>query len=135
MSDITEQSKKLEVSLYSFGFKYGVPSDVTMLWDVRFLPNPYWQEELRARTGLDKDVSDFVIGSSAGRSFSKLLKNMLIFIIQQNIIAGKEELKLAVGCTGGRHRSVAVVEVIQDVMMMLPVSLKITHRDIEKDTK
>jgi RNase adapter protein RapZ len=135
MNDESKTGQSMEVTLRSFGFKYGAPTDVNILWDVRFLPNPYWQEELRMKTGLEKDVSDFVIGSSEGRTFLKLLKKMLIFIIQQNIVADKKELVLAVGCTGGRHRSVAMVEVIQDVLMMLPVTLKIEHRDIEKDTE
>ena len=133
MGNTSDSGKTLDVTLRSFGFKYGTPTDVNMLWDVRFLPNPYWQEELRAKTGLEKEVSDFVIGSSEGRTFLKLMKNMVFFIIQQNLIADKKELVFAIGCTGGRHRSVAMVEVIQDVLMMLPVNLKIEHRDIDKD--
>ncbi len=135
MSDTTENLEKMEVTLCSFGYKYGIPSDINMLWDVRFLPNPYWEEELRPKNGTEQDVSDYVIGSSEGRAFLKLLKTFVIFIIQQNIAAGKKEITLAVGCTGGRHRSVAVAEVVKDVVNLLPVNVIIEHRDIEKDKR
>ncbi len=133
MSDTTEKENRIDVTLCSFGFKYGMPTDINMLWDVRFLPNPFWEEKLRPKTGMDKEISDYVIGSSEGRAFLKLLKTFLIFIVQENITAGKKEIKLAVGCTGGRHRSVAVTEVLKDVLLVLPVQLKVEHRDIEKD--
>ncbi len=135
MSDTTENKETMEVTICSFGFKYGIPVDINMLWDVRFLPNPYWEEELRPKNGTEQDVSDYVIGSSEGRAFLKLLKTFVIFIVQQNIAAGKEEITLAVGCTGGRHRSVAVAEVVKDVLDLLPVTVIIEHRDIEKDKR
>lgn len=124
---------KLNVNLISFGFKYDPPKDANYLWDVRFLPNPYWQEELRPLTGLKQEVSDFVIGSDEGQGFIKLIKPLLLFLVQQNIVAQKKELYLAIGCTGGRHRSVAVVEVIKDLLQMMPVKLQCDHRDILKD--
>ncbi len=133
MSDTLKDDGKPKVTLSSFGYKYGIPADSNTVWDVRFLPNPYWEEELRQMTGLEKDISDYVVGSSEGRSFLKLLKTMVIFMVQQNISAGKKEIQLAVGCTGGRHRSVAIAEVLKDLLMMLPVELKVNHRDIEKD--
>ncbi len=133
MKETTETKNKMNVKLYSFGYKYGMPTDVNMLWDVRFLPNPYWEKELRHNNGMDKDVSDYVIGSSEGRSFLKLLRTFVIFLVQQNIAAGKESLTFAIGCTGGRHRSVAVIEVLMDILQVLPVQLHVEHRDIDKD--
>ncbi len=134
MSQITEKKNKLKVVLCSFGFKYGVPKDINMLWDVRFLPNPYWEEELRLKNGMDNDVSDYVVGSSEGRSFLKLLRPFILFLVQQNVSAGKDFMKLAVGCTGGRHRSVAVAEVLKDILQVLPVELHVEHGDIDKDS-
>lgn len=128
------QEKKIKVHLVSFGFKHGSPSKVNFIWDVRFLPNPYWVEELRAKNGLENEVSDYVVASPEGNNFIKLMKPMLLFLVQQNIAAEKDELTLAVGCTGGRHRSVAVVEVIQDILQMMPIELQTTHRDIGKES-
>ncbi len=125
---------KLNVTLISFGFKYDPPKDANYLWDVRFLPNPYWDEALRPQTGLKHEVSDYVIGSAEGQSFIKLIKPLLFFLVQQNIAAEKKHLNLAIGCTGGRHRSVAVAEVIKDLLQVLPVNLQSDHRDIDKDT-
>ena len=123
----------MTVILSSFGFKYGVPISSTLLLDVRFLPNPYWEEELREKTGMEKEVSEYVISSPEGRAFLKLLKKFILFMVQQNIAAGREDMEFAVGCTGGRHRSVAIAEVLKDVLLTLPVELSVIHRDIEKD--
>lgn len=125
--------KKIQVTLLSFGFKHGAPEKVNYVWDVRFLPNPYWEDELRSKTGLEGDVSDYVIGSKAGHDFIKLLKPLLIYLIQQSIRTEKEDIVIAVGCTGGRHRSVAVAEVIMDMLRMLNVDAHLEHRDIEKE--
>lgn len=130
---MTERTK-LIVKLSSFGFKYGQPEGMNYLWDVRFLPNPFWVDELRPKTGLENEVSDYVIGSAEGQNFIKLIKPLLLFLAQQNSTAGKKELRLGVGCTGGRHRSVAVVEVLKDLLQMMPVELQCDHRDITKDT-
>ncbi len=127
------EKAKMKVKLISFGYKHGAPQDANYVWDVRFLPNPYWEEELRPKTGLDNEVSDYVVGSTEGHDFLKLLKPMLYYLVQQNIAADKEDLLLAVGCTGGRHRSVAVIDVIGDMLQMLNVELQVEHRDIEKD--
>ena len=127
-----EQQKQFTVNLVSFGFKHGPPEDANFVWDVRFLPNPYWEEELRDSTGLEHDVSDYVVTSSEGHNFIKLLKPMVLFLVQQNRAAGKDQVNIAVGCTGGRHRSVAVLEVLKDILQMMPVKLNVCHRDIEK---
>lgn len=128
-----ELIKPMHVTLFSFGFKYGVPGDINLLWDVRFLPNPYWVDTLRSRTGLYKDVADYVVGSAEGQEFMKLLEPMVLFLLDMNRLAKKEELRLAVGCTGGRHRSVAVVEALQRILRTQPVELTVFHRDVEKE--
>ena len=129
----TGSSKPLHVTLFSFGFKYGLPGDVNLLWDVRFLPNPYWVDALRARTGLDRDVADYVVGSAPGKEFLQLIEPLVLFLVRMNRQARKEELRLAVGCTGGRHRSVAVVEALSTLLRKQPVGLTVFHRDREKE--
>lgn len=127
------EKEKMKIQLVSFGFKHGAPQDANYVWDVRFLPNPYWEEELRSRTGLDSEVSDYVVGSTEGHDFLNLLKPMLYYLIQQNITTEKEELTIGIGCTGGRHRSVAVIDVISDMLQLLNVKVQVEHRDIEKE--
>lgn len=123
----------MKIKLISFGYKYGTPDNVNYLWDVRFLPNPYWVDELRSRDGRDHEVSEYVIGSNEGHSFIKQLKPMLLYLIQQNRVADKDEIVLAVGCTGGRHRSVAVAEVVSDLLKTISSDISIEHRDIARD--
>lgn len=129
------RSKPLRVVLYSFGFKYGVPIDVNMIWDVRFLPNPYWDALLRPKTGKVKEVAEYVLHSSEGQSFLLHLEPLLQFLIEQNSAVGKQTLRIAIGCTGGRHRSVAVSEKIADFLSKFPIELTVFHRDIERDGK
>ena len=105
-----DNAEQLVIDLYSFGFKYGYPVEVNMVWDVRFLPNPYWVAELRPQTGKVKEVAEYVLGSEAGRSFLGHLQPLLQCIVEQNINVGKKNLRIAIGCTGGRHRSVAITE-------------------------
>jgi RNase adapter protein RapZ len=133
MSPGTDQTKPLNITLFSFGFKYGLPGDINLLWDVRFLPNPYWVETLRLQTGLEKAVSDYVLKSEEGREFLRLIEPLVLFLVEKNILAKREELHLAVGCTGGRHRSVAVTEALREILQRQPVELNVFHRDIEKD--
>lgn len=127
------ERKVTKIKVLSFGYKYGTPENVNYLYDVRFLPNPHWVEELRPKTGRDQEVSDYVIGSDAAHGFFRQLKPFLLYIVQQNIISGKDELVLAVGCTGGRHRSVAVAEVISDLLTTTPAEVTCEHRDIDRD--
>jgi len=128
----TADKKELRVLLFSFGFKHGVPVDATMLFDVRFLPNPYWQEDLRPKSGLRKEVSTYVVDSDQGREFLNLLEPLLL-----NIAAGmnrKKDLRIGIGCTGGRHRSVAVVEALARRLSAGPdFQLRVFHRDIDKN--
>jgi UPF0042 nucleotide-binding protein len=129
-----ESRERLQVVLFSFGFKYGVPADVNVLLDVRFLPNPYWVDDLRPDTGLVAEVAAYVLKSDEGKDFVALLKPMIGFLVEQNRMAGKKTLRIAVGCTGGRHRSVALIEALVKSVEKLSVDLTFFHRDIERDT-
>lgn len=126
-------AEQLRVVLYSFGFKYGDPVDVNLVWDVRFLPNPYWVVELRPKTGRVKEVADYVLQSAEAQTFFRLLLPLLAFLVEQNSAAGKKTIRIAIGCTGGRHRSVAVTEKIAVFLANLPVQLTVFHRDIARD--
>ena len=131
-ADKEVNSESLRVSFFSFGFKHGVPVDANLLFDVRFLPNPYWQEELRPKSGLEREVSTYVIDSEEGKEFLQLLKPLLLSIATQTA-RNRKELRIGVGCTGGRHRSVAVVEALAQALA--PNSLfevLSSHRDIDK---
>lgn len=129
----TPTGDNLSVIIFSFGFKYGVPVDANFLWDVRFLPNPYWDERLRPLTGRQREIADFVIGSDEGKAFLKLFDPLLSAVIgcQQN--GTKKLLRVAIGCTGGRHRSVAVAEYLTAMLGEKNVEVRLFHRDIDKD--
>ncbi len=127
------RSEQMRVVLYSFGFKYGTPVDVNLVWDVRFLPNPYWVEELRPKTGKVREVADYVLESDEAQAFFLHLQPLLQFLVEQNSAAGKKNVRIAIGCTGGRHRSVAVTEKVATLLAELPVALTVFHRDIERD--
>ncbi len=127
------RSEQLQIVLYSFGFKYGTPVDVNLVWDVRFLPNPYWVKELRPKTGKVREVADYVLQSDEAISFFLHFQPLLQFLVEQNSAAGKKTMRIAIGCTGGRHRSVAVTEKVAAFLSELPVEMTVFHRDIEKD--
>lgn len=129
------RAEQLKIVLYSFGFKYGTPVDANMVWDVRFLPNPYWVPELRPKTGKVPEVAEYVLQSDEGMSFFVHLKPLLQFLVEQNSAEGKKTIRIAIGCTGGRHRSVAVTEDIAIFLTKFPVALTVFHRDIERDGK
>lgn len=133
MTTPEENSESLDITLFSFGFKYGVPTDATMIWDVRFLPNPYWVEEMRPLTGLEPEVAAYVLESPEGRGFMELLLPLLQFVVEKNMQAKKTELRLAIGCTGGHHRSVALVEALKPVLEQMQVRLRVFHRDVDKE--
>ena len=130
---IRGDEKKVTVVLYSYGFKHGVPVDANMVWDVRFLPNPYWQEQLRPMSGRDQPVADFVIQSEYGKRFIELLSPLLGFLLDSNSRQQKNNLRFAIGCTGGRHRSVAVVETLAAFLSEKEVDLIVYHRDLERE--
>ena len=126
-----EDEERLAVSLLTFGFKNGPPRDADLTLDVRFLPNPHYEEELRPKTGLDPEVREYVeAGTLAGEFYGRLLP-LLEFLVPAYVAEGKSHLTIAVGCTGGRHRSVTVAERIwSDLAQRDDVIVRVTHRDI-----
>jgi UPF0042 nucleotide-binding protein len=129
-----EQTRKLQITVMSFGFKYGLPSDADLVADMRFLPNPFWQESLRPFTGEDQQVSDFVLSQPGASEFVSnylaALKPVLRGYLQEN----KRYATIAIGCTGGKHRSVAVSRAIADELSKLEdVAISIKHRDLGKE--
>lgn len=126
--------KNLFVTILSFGFKYGIPSDSDIVMDVRFLPNPYYVEGLRAKTGNDKEIQDYVMQFPEAREFLNKFEDMIHFLIPNYISEGKNQLVISIGCTGGRHRSVTLAnELYKRLEGKKEYGLKIEHRDIEKD--
>ena len=123
----------LPVTVSSFGFKHGLPLEADLVLDVRFLANPYFQPHLKEKTGKEADVADFVLGNEAGRSFLEKLKPLLTFMVPQYQQAGKVSLTIAIGCTGGKHRSVAVTEQVAEMLSGLAIDLRLSHRDIGKE--
>ena len=120
----------MQLSLVSFGFKHGIPLDVDMVWDVRFLPNPHWEEQLRELSGLDDAVQSFTIDQPLAQEFLSKAQEMLNFLLPAYQAEGKSYLTVAIGCTGGRHRSVAVTEAIGSWLSTNGLRPRITHRDI-----
>lgn len=128
--------KNLYVTVLSFGFKYGIPQDADLVFDVRFLPNPYYLDELRPLTGNDEAVRDYVMSFKEAEDFLELLENMLKFLLPNYILEGKNQLVIAVGCTGGKHRSVTLANEIYNRLRKNPeYGYKLDHRDIEKDSR
>lgn len=126
----------LYVTVTSFGFKYGLPDDADLVFDVRFLPNPYYVENLKALTGEDEPVRDFVMAFEQTKAFLDRLEDMIKFLIPHYIQEGKHQLVVAVGCTGGRHRSVAIASALYARLNGLEdCGVKLMHRDIDNDTK
>ena len=128
--------KNLMVTVLSFGFKYGIPQDADLVFDVRFLPNPYYIEELRPLSGNDSPVSDYVMSFDLAHEFSDKLEEMIRFLIPNYITEGKTQLVIAVGCTGGTHRSVTLAnELYRRLGENEEYGIRVEHRDIEKDGK
>jgi UPF0042 nucleotide-binding protein len=125
--------RNLYVTILSFGYKYGFPQDADMVFDVRFLPNPYYVEELRAKTGLMQEVRDFVMRKEDSLEFMQRLNGLLDFLIPRFIEEGKNQLIIAFGCTGGRHRSVTVAEAVYaHLKENADYGLKIEHSCISR---
>ncbi|MBT96241.1 MAG: RNase adapter RapZ [Acidimicrobiaceae bacterium] len=129
---IESKAEDLQSRIVSFGFKHGVPKDVDLLLDCRFLPNPHWEDELRAMTGEDTPVREFLLQKEITNQFLAQLESMLRLIMPAYREEGKSYLSLAIGCTGGRHRSVMIVNELQGVFAKLGFEASVTHRDIEK---
>jgi RNase adapter protein RapZ len=122
----------LQISMVSFGYKHGLPLDVDNVFDVRFLPNPHWVEELKDLTGLDRGVRDFVLGQPEAVEFCCRVDDLLGFLLPFYVKEAKSYLTVAVGCTGGRHRSVALVEELAQRMRGRGYQPVVYHRDIDK---
>lgn len=129
-----EKFSNFYVTILSFGFKYGIPVDADLVFDVRFLPNPYYIPELKHKTGRDKEVSQFVMEADAAKEFLDKLEDMLEFLIPHYITEGKNQLVVGIGCTGGKHRSVTLTNELAHRINNTEYGLKIEHRDIEKES-
>ena len=128
--------KNLYVTILSFGFKYGIPGDADLVFDVRFLPNPYYIEDLRPMSGNDAPVRDYVMSSETARKFLDKLVDMVQFLIPNYVAEGKNQLVIGIGCTGGKHRSVTLANALYYALEQEEgYGLKIEHRDNEKDAR
>lgn len=126
--------KNLYVTVMSFGFKYGIPQDADIVLDVRFLPNPYYIEDLKEKTGNDPEVQDYVMNNDRAELFVKKLEDLVQFLLPNYIWEGKNQLVIAIGCTGGKHRSVTLANRLYEfVSGNEHYGARIEHRDIEKD--
>ena len=129
-----EDFKSLFITILSFGFKYGIPSDSDLVMDVRFLPNPYYYPQLRPKTGNDKEIQDFVMNCAEAQPFIDKLEDLVKFLIPNYISEGKTQLVISIGCTGGKHRSVTLANALYQCLEGgKEYGLKIEHRDITKD--
>ena len=122
------------ISVLSFGFKYGIPADADLVFDVRFLPNPYYVDELRPLTGLDDRVFNYVMDCDIARAFADKLEDMINFLIPNYVKEGKTNLVIAIGCTGGKHRSVTLArELYSRLSGNTKYGFRLEHRDAQKD--
>ncbi|MCK5069424.1 MAG: hypothetical protein KAR01_02745 [Desulfocapsa sp.] len=127
-------TKSFSITLFSFGYKYDPPKNVNFLFDVRFLANPFHDKKLRSFTGLKACISDFVLENDSGRECLQHLHRITVFHATQLQQSGKEELQIAIGCTGGHHRSVAVIEALAKLLKNDFTTVNHFHRDITKES-
>lgn len=127
-----EKYENFFVTILSFGFKYGIPEDSDLVFDVRFLPNPFYIPELKPLTGNDRAVYDYVMAAEQAGTFQHQLFDMLKFLIPGYITEGKNQIVISIGCTGGKHRSVTMARALEEQMKALPYTVKVEHRDIKK---
>ena len=122
--------KTMHITVYSFGYKYGIPVDADLVWDVRFLPNPHYIPKLRAKTGLSKDVRNYVLNRKDCKAFLPKFFALVSHCLPHFIKEGKSHMTIAIGCTGGRHRSVAIAEAMAKDLKIKGYPLSIQHRDM-----
>jgi UPF0042 nucleotide-binding protein len=122
----------MRISVVSFGYKYGIPRDVDLIFDVRFVPNPHWIPELRPHTGLDKAVRDYVLAQSESIEFLSKLDDLFEFLLPAFEREGKSYLNVAIGCTGGKHRSVVIAEELLTIFRKRGFDPRVSHRDISR---
>ena len=127
-----DESAAMQILVLSFGFKHGVPLDVDNVLDVRFLPNPHWVEEMRPLTGLDEPVRRYVLGQPAAAEFLARAEHLLKFLVPAYVKEGKSYLTLAIGCTGGHHRSVVLAEEFAARLRAMGYTPTVIHRDVER---
>lgn len=127
-NEVKKIGNNLRVHLISFGFKYGTPSEADMVFDLRFLPNPYFIDALRPLSGMDKPVADFVLEHDPGKEFLARLEDFLGYVLKQYEAEGRFRLTIAIGCTGGRHRSVAISEALARALGEAGYHLSLEHR-------
>ena len=124
----------LFVTVLSFGFKYGIPADADLVFDVRFLPNPFYVEGLRFKTGEDAEIQEYVMQGGIGSAFLEKLYDLLDFLIPNYVLEGKNQLVIGIGCTGGKHRSVTIARALYEhLAQKKELGIKLEHRDIEND--
>ena len=128
----TGKDRKITVNVISFGYKYGVPLDADLMFDVRFLPNPYYVEGLRAHSGLDAEVRDYVFSFNETNVFMDKLTDMISYLLPMYVEEGKYTLTIGIGCTGGRHRSVAVASALAGQLRCMDLNVACIHRDVSK---
>ena len=128
-----DTASAMSVSVISFGFKYGIPIEADLVFDVRFLPNPYYIAELRHQTGLDQGVWDFIFGYQQTRDFMKHLEGLIGFLLPLYVEEGKTALVIGVGCTGGHHRSVAITRALAEFIRQKGYSAAENHRDMSRE--
>lgn len=127
-----DSKRKLVVNVMSFGYKHGIPIESDLVFDVRFLPNPFYVSELRDLNGLDKSVSDFVLHNEITKEFIKKLQQMIEFLLPLYVEEGKMNLTISIGCTGGHHRSVAIAKELSDYIESMGYDVQNINRDIQK---
>ena len=130
-----DESQKLLINVISFGFKYGVPVDADLIFDVRFIENPFYIEDLRPLSGKDKPVKEFVLKNDVTIEFIDKLTPLLEFLIPHYIQEGKRQLIIGIGCTGGRHRSVAITNEVSRILTSKGFDANSSHRDLDEDVK
>jgi RNase adapter protein RapZ len=130
----TTSTEGLKITVISFGYKYGLPLDSDMVFDVRFLPNPHWVDELRPLHGLDRPVREYVLSQGATHDFIVRTKDMFSVLLPGYHSEGRHYLTVGVGCTGGRHRSVVLAQEIGNLIREQGFSVKVIHRDVDRDT-
>jgi RNase adapter protein RapZ len=132
ISQYAQQGSPLTINVLSFGFKYGTPIDADLMFDVRFLPNPHYVEELRPKTGCDPEVAEYVMNRKETKEFVDKLVDFLSFTLPHYQREGKSQLVIGIGCTGGKHRSVAIAEHIGEVFSK-DFTVRVSHRDMDKN--
>ena len=126
-------SKPLVISINSFGYKHGIPFNSDIIFDVRFLPNPYFRPELKGKTGLDREVYDFVFASNDSKEYIQKIQDLLSFLLPRFVREGKSYLTISIGCTGGKHRSVAIAEYLERILKEQGHQVRVKHRDIGRE--